>query len=127
MIVGQKQRDIAMGTKFIGEKGTLHVDRGKLSADPAEILQTELTDEDTKLYVSNNHHGNFIDCVKSRELPICDVEIGHRTATACHLGNIAIRLGRSIRWNATLEQIEGDDEAAAMVARPQRAPWTFEG
>ncbi|MEZ6106557.1 MAG: hypothetical protein R3B96_10675 [Pirellulaceae bacterium] len=49
--------------------------------------------------------------MKSRELPICDVEIGHRTATACHLGNIAIRLGRAIRWNAADEKIEGDDEA----------------
>ncbi|MCA9105286.1 MAG: Gfo/Idh/MocA family oxidoreductase [Planctomycetales bacterium] len=127
LIVGQQQRDIGMGTKFIGEKGTLHVDRGKLSADPAEILETELAEDDVRLYESGNHHGNFIDCVKSRELPICDVEIGHRTATACHLGNIAIRLGRAIRWNAADEKIEGDDEAAAMCSRPMRAPWTLEG
>lgn len=127
MIVGQRQPDIIMGTKFIGELGTLHVDRGKLSADPAEILDVQFKSDDVRLISSNNHHQNFLESMQSRELPICDVEIGHRTATACHLGNIAIRLGRSIRWNSVQEQIEGDDEAAAMVARPQRAPWTING
>lgn len=127
LIVGQRQPDIAMGTKFIGELGTLHVDRGKLSADPTEILEVEFKSDDVRLIESGNHHQNFLESMVSRELPICDVEIGHRTATACHLGNIAIRLGRSIRWNSQQETIEGDEEAAAMTSRPSRAPWSIDG
>ena len=78
-----------------------------------------------QLYVSKNHHANWLDCIKSRELPICDVEIGHRSATVCHLGNIAARLGRKIRWDPAKEQIVGDEEAARMVSRPYRAPWAL--
>jgi hypothetical protein len=61
--------------------------------------------------------------MKSRQKPICDVEIGHRSATVCHLGNIACRLGRKIAWDPGKEQISGDAEAAAMLTRPYRAPW----
>ena len=64
---------------------------------------------------NNTVHGvaNFVDCIKSRELPICDVEIGHRSATVCHLGNIAVRLGRKIQWDPAAEKMIGDEEAAA--------------
>ena len=67
--------------------------------------------------MSKNHHANWLDCIKSRKLPICDVEIGHRSATVCHLGNIAIRTGRKITWDPVKEQIVGDKEAAAMVTK----------
>jgi Oxidoreductase family, C-terminal alpha/beta domain len=63
--------------------------------------------------------------VKSRAKPICDVEIGHRSATVCHLGNIAIRLGRKINWDPVKEIIVGDEEAAKWVSRPYRAPWSL--
>ena len=63
--------------------------------------------------------------MKSRELPICDVEIGHRSATVCHLGNIAVRLGRKIKWDPSAEQIVGDPEAAKWVDRPKRGPYTI--
>ena len=66
---------------------------------------------------------NFIDCVKSRKDPIEPVEAGHRVASLCHLGNIAMKLHRKIRWNPQEEQILGDEEAAAMLSRPMRAPW----
>jgi len=66
---------------------------------------------------------NFLDAVKSRQDPIQPVEVGHRTATICHLGNIAMRLKRKIRWDPDQEQIVGDDEAAAMLRRPNRPPW----
>lgn len=125
MIVGQKQKDIPMGTTFIGEKGKIFVNRGKFEADPESIGETKLSEGDVTLYNSGNHHKNFLECVKTRELPICDVEIGHRTATACHLGNIACRLGRKIEWNPKSEQILGDDEAAQMANPPYREPWTL--
>ena len=61
--------------------------------------------------------------MKSRKLPICDVEIGHRSATVCHLGNIAIRTGRKITWDAKAEQIVDDKEANAMLTKTYRKPW----
>jgi hypothetical protein len=73
--------------------------------------------------VSDDHHQNFLDCMRSREKPIADVEIGHRSATVCHLGNLVARLGRPVQWNPETETIVDDDEAAAMVDRPYREPW----
>lgn len=70
------------------------------------------------------HVRNFLDCIKTRQRPISDVEDGHQITTACHLANISLRLGgRSIRWDAEKEQIIGDAEAAAMMRRPYRKPW----
>lgn len=111
------------GTTFEGEHGTLHVDRKRLSAEPAELLEQPLRESDVRLYASNDHHQNWLDCIRTRALPICDVEIGHRSATVCHLGNIAIRTGRRIAWDAAAEQIVGDEEAQQMLRRSYRSPW----
>jgi predicted dehydrogenase len=108
---------------FEGEEGSIAVSRGKISSTPAEILAEPLAKGDVHLYVSKDHHQNWLDCIKSRSLPICDVAIGHRSATVCHLGNIAIRTGRRIAWDPTAETIVGDPEAAKMLSRPYRAPW----
>lgn len=121
VILGQQQKDVPDGCTFIGEKGKIYVTRGKITSDPAEILQTPTDTFKIRLEVSNNHHVNFLDSLKSRTLPICDVEIGHRSATICHLGNIAIQLGRKLNWDPVKEQFVGDDEASAMVSRPYRA------
>jgi predicted dehydrogenase len=72
------------------------------------------------------HARNFLDCIKSRQQPISDLESGHRVATVCHLVNIALRLGRRIRWDADKEEILGDSEAAKMLVRDYRAPWDAE-
>lgn len=125
VILGQQQKDIPGGATFIGEKGKIFVDRGKIVATPGDILKEPLKDSDTHLYVSNDHHKNFLECIKTRELPICDVEIGHRSATVCHLGNIVARLGRKIQWDPAKEQIIGDDDAAAMLSREHRSPYTL--
>jgi predicted dehydrogenase len=123
LVVGQGQKDIRGGTTFIGSEGTIFVDRGKLTSTPEEILKQPLAAGDVRLESSPGHHANFLECVKSRRLPICDVEIGHRSATVCHLGNIVARLGRKIEWDPQSEQIPGDAEAAAMLSRPYRSPW----
>jgi predicted dehydrogenase len=125
IVVGQEQKDIPGGVTFIGSEGRIFVDRQKITSEPKEVVTIALGDKDVHLYKSANHHRNFLDCVKSRELPICDVEIGHRTATACHLGNIALRLGRKINWDPSAERIVGDAEAARMLDRPRRAPYTL--
>ncbi|HEV3260324.1 MAG TPA: Gfo/Idh/MocA family oxidoreductase [Gemmataceae bacterium] len=72
------------------------------------------------------HVRNFLDCVKSRRQPVSDLESGHRVATACHLANIALRLGRGVRWDADKEQVVDDPEAAKMLVRHYRAPWDSE-
>src|SRR5688572_12725885 len=111
------------GCTFVGEKGTIFVDRGKITSDPKELLAEPLKGTDVKLYASKNHHQNWLECIKTRKLPICDAEIGHRSATVCHLGNIALRTGRKITWDPAREQIIGDQEAAAMVTKAYRSPW----
>ncbi len=72
------------------------------------------------------HVRNFLDCIKTREQPIVDLESAHRVATACHLANISLRTGRKIRWDADQEEILGDPEAARMLVRPYRPPWDAE-
>jgi predicted dehydrogenase len=119
--IGQKYKG---GTTFIGDKGTIFVNRGKFSSTPEEIIKEPLRDNDVHLYKSGDHPRNWLDCICSGERPICDVEIGHRTATACHLANICVTVGRKIRWDPVQEKILDDDEkVAALVHRPYRAPW----
>lgn len=110
------------GTTFEGEKGTIFVDRSKIVLNPPEMAQHT---GDVKLYVSNNHYQNFLDCVKTRKTPICDLEIGHRSATVCHLGDIAVRVGRPIKWDPIKEEIIGDSEAATWVSKNYCKPWTL--
>lgn len=111
--------------EFEGERGTIGVWRGGIEASDPEILKAKPGEGRTPLYVSGNHHQNWLDCIRSRDLPICDVEIGHRSATVCHLGNIAIRAGRKVAWDPKAETIVGDADAAAMLSRPYRDPWSL--
>jgi predicted dehydrogenase len=114
------------GCTFEGEEGSIYVNRRTIESTPAEIAREPLSKDDVHLYVSRDHYANWLDCIKSREAPICDVAIGHRSATVCHLGNIAVRTGRPIKWDPSGEQVVGDTEAAAMQARPYRSPWKLE-
>jgi predicted dehydrogenase len=66
---------------------------------------------------------DWISAMRSRKRPLCDLEDGHRVAVTCHLANMSLRLGRSIRWDPETEHVVGDKEAAAMCTRPYRAPW----
>jgi hypothetical protein len=111
------------GVTFEGDRGTIHVDRKKLETKPAELLKEKLGKDAVWRNASPNHHANWLECIRSRKLPLCDVEVGHRSATVCHLANIALRCGRKITWDAAKEEIVGDREAAKMLARPYRAPW----
>ncbi|MEX0712032.1 MAG: Gfo/Idh/MocA family oxidoreductase [Pirellulales bacterium] len=111
------------GVKFTGSDGWIFVSRSRIEASDPELLKAEPASGDTRLYVSRDHHENWLDCIASRERPICDVEIGHRSATVCHLGNIAMRLGRELRWDPEKEQFVNDDQANLLVGKPMRAPW----
>jgi predicted dehydrogenase len=114
------------GVKFEGSDGWIFVTRGKIEASRPDLLQEPLTDKRVELYVSDNHMGNFFDCIRSQKAPICDAEIGHRSVSVCHLGVIAARLGRALRWDPEAEEFVGDAEANGLVAREQRKPFTYE-
>ena len=111
------------GITFEGEKGIIHVTRGNVESTPEDILEKPLDEKSVQLYASNDHHQNWLDCIKSRKDPICSVDIGHRSATVCHLGNIAIRTGKKVIWDPAKQETVGDAELAKWVSRPYRAPW----
>jgi predicted dehydrogenase len=91
---------------------------------PASVPSRPLVLEGRQVaHVYEDHARNFLDCVKTRQDPVEPVEAGHRTATLCHLANIAMRLRRPIRWNPHTEEIVDDAEASRMLSRPARAPW----
>lgn len=115
------------GIRFEGDEGRwIYCSRGVLKSHPEEILREKLPDNAVHLYESNDHEGNFIDCIYSGRPTICPAEVGHRSITIAHLANILLRLGRTeLRWDPATERILGDDEAAAMLARPMRAPWSL--
>ena len=72
------------------------------------------------------HARNFLDCVKSRNQPVSDLESGHRVAATCHLANLSLKTGRKLVWDGEKEQIVGDPEANQLLVRPYRAPWDNE-
>jgi len=108
------------GAIFVGERGRITIDRGRVDSDPPEIAKEPIKDSDIHLYKSDDHMRNWIECIKSRKACVADVEIGHRSATVCHLGNIARRLGRKLKWDAKKEVFVGDDEANTYLDRPRR-------
>lgn len=111
------------GATFVGSEGTINVTRKAIKADPPDLLKRELSAGDFRVPVSDSHSKNWLDAVRSRKRPIADVEIGHRSASVCHLGNIAIRTGRPIKWDPSAEKIVDDAAAQKMIERPYRAPW----
>lgn len=111
------------GVSFIGSKGTLNISRSYLDSTPEPIAKMELAAGDIRLYNSDNHYKDWLDCIQSRKMPICDVEIGHRTASVCNITNIAYQLGRALKWNPQTEKFEGDTEANELLGKKYRKPW----
>ena len=139
------------GIQFHGTRGTLFVDRAgyevtpqmKDHTEPGGLSSRAAYDDLTGISMYYELEGtagrgtssvqhvphvqNFLKCVKSRELPVADIEIGHRTTTACHLGNIALRVGQKLRWDGQAERFIGSEDANALLTRHYRAPWKLEG
>jgi len=116
------------GIRFEGTDGWIWVNRSQLTASDPALLRKEMPENAVRLPVSKNHMGNFFECVHSREKPICDVEIGHRSATICHLGAIALRTGAKLTWNSIDEKFEGENasKANAYLSREMRKPYNYD-
>ncbi|MHB8898783.1 MAG: Gfo/Idh/MocA family protein [Thermoguttaceae bacterium] len=108
------------GAIFIGDKGKIEIFRGRVTSNPVDLIEEPIGDSEIHLYESSNHTENWLECIKSRERTIADVEIGHRSTTVCHLGNIARWVGRKMTWDPEKEIFPGDDEANAYLDRPRR-------
>jgi len=111
------------GIKFVGTEGWVFVSRGKIDSEPKSLLTSAIGPDEIHLYESNDHKGNFLDCIKTRGETIAPIENAHRSITIAHLGNIAMLLGRKVRWNPDTEQFVNDAEADRMLSRAMRAPW----
>ncbi len=111
------------GALFIGEKGKVTIDRARCTSQPEEIAKEPIRSDEIHLAISNDHMRNWLGCIKSRERPVADVEIGHRSATVCHLGNIARWLGRRLQWDPVREVFLEDDEANKYLDRVRRKPY----
>jgi predicted dehydrogenase len=109
------------GVRFIGSEGTMDISRSYLETDPPAILTAELKDSDIRLYNTNgNHYQDWLDAIKNRTQPICDVQTGHRSASICNIANISYQLGRSLNWDPEKEQFKGDAEANTLRSRVNR-------
>lgn len=113
-----------LGTLFEGERGMLVVDRENYIVDPAALDPGYKSQGDFFIQL-NGHHDNFFNCIRTRQLPHADCEIGHRATAMCLLGSIASDLGRKLTWNGETERFVNDEAANRHLMRPYRAPWAI--
>ncbi len=126
MVIAGGYGDIRSGTKWIGTEGWVWVDRGGFDASNIDWFRQIPPDQyKVKLYRSDNHQKNFIDCVKSRKPTITPAQTAHHSTIPGHLGLISMLVGRKITWDSANQQIVGDDEAAKLMSRPSRAPFAL--
>jgi hypothetical protein len=112
-----------MQVRFEGTKGWIQYGYRGYTSEPANLQKVTLGPNDIRLGDSTNHHQNFLDSIKTRTDPAAPVEIGHRSATVCHLGNIAMKLKQKLQWDPELESFIENDEANRMLERSIRSPW----
>jgi predicted dehydrogenase len=125
VVANDRQHPRGMGTRWVGDKGWVWVDRGGFDAEPKSLLKEVIGPGEIRLLRSPGHHRNFLDCVKSRRLTITPAEVAHRSASIGHLGQIAMTVGRRIRFNPETEEIYGDPAASGLLGRAKREPWNI--
>ena len=103
---------------FYGTEGELKVARGKLETTPASLKDKVIGENEKHVYKSTDHYKDFLNAMRNRSKPICDVEIGHRTSTVCNIGNIAYQVKRRLQWDPKKEMFKNDNEANALLGRP---------
>ena len=134
--------DFPNGIKWYGTKGWIFVTRDGMASptakpgDPAPnivplqasdpaILESVIGANETHLYTSDDQHGNWLDCIHSRKAPVAPAELGHRACSTCLLHHIAMKTKRRLHWDPVAERFKNDDDANAMLSRPQRAGYTL--
>ena len=115
----------ATGCRFIGSEGWVHVTRGAIAAEPASLLEKEVDPAKAGIVVSHDHSLNFLESIGSGRDPVSPVDSGHRATILGNVADIAVRLGRKLKWDPTSERFVGDDEANRRLALPLRRPWTL--
>jgi predicted dehydrogenase len=111
-----------VGARFEGTEGWVEIGK-RFRTHPESLKESLIGPDEIHLYRSHDHHRNFIDCIKTGREPAAPVEVGHRSATVCHLGNIAMMLKRKLQWDPDNERFVNDEEANRMLDKPRRAPW----
>jgi len=111
------------GVKFIGTDGWIWVQRGGFKAHDRNIFREKIPDNGYHTYVSSNHEADFLRCMRTRKDPCNPAEAGHRSNTVCVLHHIAMKLGRTLKWDPRAEKFIDDDEANRMLDYPHRRPW----
>ncbi len=113
------------GNRFIGDRGWIFVNRERIEASDPKLLEKPLPGNAHRLYKSDDHMGNFVDCIHSRKRCICDVEVGYRSVSVCHMGVIALRLGIPLNWDPAAQHFVGPraEKGNAMLSREMRSPW----
>ncbi len=112
-----------LGIRFEGTEGWLFVSRSMIDAEPKSILTSSIGPNEIHLYRSDDHKGNFLDCIYKQTQTVAPAEVAHRSIMIGHLGLIAIKLGRKLRWNPQKEHFVNDSEANRLLSRPMRSPW----
>jgi predicted dehydrogenase len=133
--------DFPNGIKFVGTEGWIFVSRGNesvtasdpgarlkdpraLAASDPKIITSVIGPDEIHLYESRDHHGNWLESVRSRQQPIAPVEVAHRACSACLIHHMAMKLKRKLFWDPIKERFKNDDDANALLSRPQRPPYT---
>jgi predicted dehydrogenase len=111
------------GVLFEGSEGWVYVRRGHIDANPKSLLTSPIGSDEIQLYKSNNHKANLLECIKSRKQTVAPAEVAHRSCSVCLLGEIAMRLGKKLKWEPERERFTNDDQANRMLSKPMRSPW----
>ncbi|MFZ9792307.1 MAG: Gfo/Idh/MocA family protein [Gemmataceae bacterium] len=111
------------GCTFEGSDATLYVDRNKMECTKEEILKEPLNKEDPSIIVADNHKKNWLEAIRGNKKTLCPAEVGHRSASICHLGNIGYRVGKPLEWDPAKETFTNSQEANRLLFREYRAPW----
>jgi predicted dehydrogenase len=125
IVADELQQPKGMGVQFIGSEGWIWIDRNGFDASKKSLLNSVIGPEETHLYRSDDHHQNFLDCIRSRSETSTPAHIAQRSVTICHLGVTAMRLGRKIHWDPLAEHFVNDAEADRFLSRPMRTPWSL--
>ncbi|MGC8743568.1 MAG: Gfo/Idh/MocA family protein [Verrucomicrobiia bacterium] len=116
---------MSKGIMFVGSKGVVKVSREVFETQPESLMRQKIAPNEIHLHYSTNHHTDFLNSVRTRTRPASDAEIACRSITVAHIGNIAEKLGRPLKWDSKKERFINDEEANKLLARPMRAPWVL--